>query len=420
MLKIVHVLWGQIIVALVTFGGLRVYTELLDRESFGIAMLCMGAVSLLDGISVMALHQTVVALCSRLQGLEDRRRLAVGLLYLAVVGCATLALVATLVCALLSLTVPRLIFYAWVPIAIVTYLAAELTKSTQQALLSLKSDFVRLSFWSTGEAILGFGCTCMLLLVWRADWLSYLIGYFISRLLSCALFTVIFARCSFFRHVHVGAARKTIGQALTFGVPVAAMAPLGWISTFLDRFIIGSMMGAAETGTYVAATSLVSRPYALTTAVLTNYFRPQLYVAAQDSALLRQSMYRWILAALLIGAAGAIAIFAAGDFITDLMLAAPYRQGATVLMLVFSIAQTISIATHAMDNAILALGRSAKLLKIQTALSIFTVMMIPIGVFWMGAAGAVIARCFAEAAKFIGTWALFKYLSSSLRMREAK
>lgn len=421
LVQISHIVWGQLTVAVATFVGMRLYTELLDRGEFGMSMLGLGAIAFLDGLTVMALSQTMTALCSRLSVKKERRVLSSGLAVLAFAAVGLLVVVGAVSIALVSLFWPGLLHLWWLPVVILVYLAVEFAKVSVQSLQVIEADYLRFSLWSAGEAAIGVAIICGMLVVWQPSWMAFLIAHVLSRLISCSLFTLLFTRDRHWRVVDLSVARKALAEALRYGAPVAAMAPLGWISTFLDRFIIASLLGTATTGVYVAATSLVSRPYALTTSILTNYFRPQLYAGAttEGGAPNRAVAGRWLVAASIIGLAGSGALWLLGTPIVTLMLAADYRIGAVALMVGFGCAQTLSIMTHALDNAILATGRSASLLKIQTGLSIATLTLIPLGIWWHGAFGAVMARAVAELIKFGGTLLLTIHITAAVRSRAA-
>ena len=76
---VVHTILGQLVVAVSSLVGLRLYTEMLDRSEFGVAMMAVGGVALLDGVVVMALNQTLLSICAEIDEPERRRQVSVGL-----------------------------------------------------------------------------------------------------------------------------------------------------------------------------------------------------------------------------------------------------------------------------------------------------------------------------------------------------
>lgn len=419
-MKIVHVIWGQVAVALVTFGSIRLYTEWMTTDAFGAAMLGLGIIALLESILSMALNQTQVALCARLPSGQARRQVSMGLSRLFILALMPLCVVLALGFFAASAIWPALLPAVAVVGALFLYFAAEAVKSGLLALLMLDRHYARQSTWSAGEAFLTFAGISLALMAKPDAW-SFLAAHVTMRIASTAIFTFSFGGRSLLSVVDPGTARGLWREAMAHGLPVSAMGPLGWMSAFLDRFIIGGILGTAATGTYVAATGLVGRPYALTTAILSNYFRPLLFTAGEDAAAQGRIMKQWLGAAAAIGLAGACLLQVVGPFILPLLFAIDYRDGAVPLMASFAVAQTLAIMTHALDNRLLASGRSARMLLLQAVMSIATLAIIPAGTAIAGPLGATLARCLAEALKFLATLAMVCGLAGTLlRSRTAQ
>lgn len=401
--KLLDIFWGQVVVAAATFAGIRFYTEVLNKAEFGHAMLAMGFIALLDSISGMALSQTLLSRCGGHEDREHRRQLSIGLAWL--LGQKVILVAAVTALSLAGASLCGWISPLWVgaPLALGLYLLGEFAKHSLLTLLILERDYRRYAAWMSGEAILAFVCTALALVFWRSDALGYIGGYLASRIISTLLFLSVFSAGGHLRRFDLNIARADVRQALSYGAPVSFMGPLGWVATYLDRYILGAMLGAAATGTYAAATGLVARPYALTTAVLSNYFRPLYYQPGLDafsSGERRQILRNWAAAAFVVGGGGALAFAGLGGLIATIMLAPDYRAGAPLLMAVFAISQTLAIATHSADNAVLALRGTAILLKFQIVLSVVTLFLIPLGIVMGGLLGGLIGRGLAEAVKF--------------------
>ena len=400
------VFWGQAVVAVATFAGIRLYTELLTPAEFGHAILAMGIVALLDSISGMALSQTLLSRCGVHEDREHRRQLSIGLSWLLgqkVIRVAAFTAVLLAGAGLGGWISPLLVA---APLALGLYLLGEFAKHSLLTLLILERDYRRYSAWMAGEAILAFMCTALALVFWRSDSVGYIGGYLVSRIISTLLFISVFSAGRHLRRFDLTIARNDAKEALLYGVPISFMGPLGWIATYLDRYVLGAMLGAASTGTYAAATGLVARPYAMTTAVLSNYFRPLYYQPALDASGTgerRRILRNWTIIAFAVGGVGALAFAGLGGLIATIMLAPDYRAGASPLMAVFAISQTLAIATHSADNAVLALRGSGILLKFQIALAVVTLVLVPLGIVMGGLLGGVIGRCLAETVKFGAT-----------------
>ncbi|WJH39669.1 oligosaccharide flippase family protein [Aliirhizobium terrae] len=405
-MKFFHVIWGQLVVAVVIFASIRIYTELMDAETFGAAMLGIGVIAFLESLVSMALNQTQIALCAKLPSGEERRQMSVGLAYLLQTFLAPIALLLAVACLIATPFLPGALYAAIATIALFCYFAGEALKYSLMTLLVLDQQYRRQSLWNAGETVLTFAGIIAALLLFGADAWTFLAAHIVVRIFSALLFTILFGGVSHLRGIRLGRAKARWREALGHGLPVSAMGPLGWISSFLDRFIIGGILGTAATGSYVAATGLVGRPYALTTAILSNYFRPHLFTASGNEKRQSQITMKWLAAAAVVGLGGALALLLVGPFILHFLLAADYRDGAVALMVTFAIAQTLSIMTHAIDNNLLASSRSASLLKVQTVMSVSTLAIIPVGTVLLGPLGATIARCVAEALKLFATYLL--------------
>ncbi|WP_176695461.1 lipopolysaccharide biosynthesis protein [Phaeobacter sp. B1627] len=401
--RIASVFWGQVIVALAAFAGIRTYTELMDKVDFGQAMLLAGLIALLDSIILMSLNQTLMSRCGPVECKETRRHISIGLalyvvrMVLVVIPVACLAVMAGLNS-----------FWALLLLSVGIYLISEALKFSALSLIVLDRRYGIYSFWTAGEALITLAGISLSLWFWRADAIGFVLGQTAARAVNTALFMLLLAP-GHLRSVDLKLAQKELAPALAYGRPVALMGPLGWISTYLDRYILGAFLGTGATGAYVAVTGLVARPFALTTSVLSNYFRP-LYFQGSLASEGAKGCYRilrtWLLAALGIGLMGVLAFWVLGDFIVRIMLAADFREGAHLLLVLFGLSQTFAIATHAADNAMLALRCSGRLLQIQILLSIGTLVLIPVGIVSWGLVGGVIGRIFAEALKLGVTTAI--------------
>jgi O-antigen/teichoic acid export membrane protein len=399
--QLANVAWGQIAVALTALAGIRLYTEILGPRNYGAAMLVLGAIAFLDSLGVLALSQTLLTRCGPHSDYEGRRQVSIGLSWVFLKWMAPLGAIAGLAIAIAVVLAGGDATWLILSLIIPLYVAAETAKTSLLSLVVLDRRYTLYSAWIAAEAILTLLGIIATLLLWRADALAFLTGLVVSRLVCAAVFIL----CASPRHLsnfRRADATQDIRPALSYGIPVAMMGPLGWVSTYLDRYILGAVLGASTTGVYVAVTGLVARPYGLITSVLTNFFRP-LYFQPDVIRDGRQSysriLRRWVLTALCIGLVGTIALAFAGKWIVQLALAPEFRQGAVLLMILYSISQTCTIITHAADNALLALQQSRRLLRAQVYLSITTLAFIPLGIAIGGVVGGVIGRCVAEAAK---------------------
>jgi O-antigen/teichoic acid export membrane protein len=400
---------GPIVVAATALAGVRVYTGLLGRAEFGLAMVATGVVALLDGLVVTALNQTLLALCAGAEDREKQRQIAtrLGWLLFRPLAAALVALALTVGAVALFLPVPALALVA-PPLALI-YLGEEIAKTTMLSPMMARRDYAGVSLWTSGEAIATLLVTAATLAFFRADALGFLIGFVAGRLTATLAFTALFSGFRAFAGATQAPAPQDRTKALSYGLPVSAMAPLGWISAFLDRYALSAVAGLAAAGAYSAAGGLVARPFSIATAILTNTFRPLLFHRPEAPDFLAQTRRRlgqWLATASLVGLAGVVALALLGKYVVLIALAPAFRAGAAPIMTILALAQTFAIMTHAVDNAVLATGASASLLKLQATIVFVALVLAPAGAWWGGGLGAALGRAAAEAVKFAATLAL--------------
>jgi O-antigen/teichoic acid export membrane protein len=404
---------GQIVAAASALVSVRVYTGLLEKDEFGLAMVAMGAVAFLDGIVTMAFNQTLLSLCAQAKDGAAQRRISIVLGWrlgwalgwiLAPLTFATLA-------AGLFMKLPPIVLYG--PALASLYLCEEICKTTILSPIMARREYSRYSLWTASESVATLTLTTLVLWLARAYAFGFLLGMLVSRWATTVAFTSFYAGGAYFEGASEPPSAELLAKAISYGGPVSAMAPLGWIGAYLDRFAVTTVGGLSSAGVYSAVGGLVGRPYAITTAILTNYFRPLLFHhdAGEDPHAAKMSYLRqWLLAAAGVGLAGAGAMAALSKPIVSLALAPDYRAGAAQVMIVLGLAQTFSIMTHAADNAILSTGASARLLRLQIWVVLAALFFVPLGTWLDGGLGAAMGRLAAELLKFCATFALTRHL----------
>lgn len=405
-LRFIGSAWGQITSAGVALLSIRIYTEILTATQFGIAMIALGIIALIDSASSMALNQTILSTCSKYENHEDQRKASVGISFHALkifaIPIAAIFALATLYFVIVDGKIIIILAATLLPI----YLCSEFSKYSLLSLLLLRQKQSAFSTWMVGEAALTSATTIASISLFSGSASSFLCGYVLGRVASTAVFISVFSKnhfADFFSPVD----RGLIKLALRHGTPIAAMGPLGWISTYLDRYIIGALLGPAATGIYTACTGIASRPYAVLTATLTNYFRPQYYEYRSDRPQARRSTLKhWSLSAVVIGGSGVALFYILGNILAGLMLARDYRSGAVTIFVLFACAQTFSVVTHASDNALISAGRGKQLLAAQSLISACSLLFLSVGIIMHGIIGGLIARCISEAIKMCITFTL--------------
>jgi O-antigen/teichoic acid export membrane protein len=131
---------------------------------------------------------------------------------------------------------------------------------------------------------------------------------------------------------------RPVDQELTrriwrFCLPLFPIAPVEWVSSLSDRYVISSLIGLDAAGIYAASYGLISQPFLMAGIVVENYYRPHYYDALADdkSDSARSILRTWFVLTAVICVLGLIAVLALKSFIVSLFLADSYRTAAGLL-----------------------------------------------------------------------------------------
>lgn len=407
--------WGQIVAALVLLLSFRFYSASLGPEGFGLAMLGLGMVSLLDGLGSMAFAQILAQVLKDHETRAGRIGLALGLgirfgLWYAALYCVGLVL-AWFWFGALSLV--------WLAPVVVIFCLCEVPRAAGMTLVMLERRLGLLSSWNALEALAVLGTSLAWLTLTGQNPVALVLGALSGR----ALVTLILAPAALGDPrqwpLDRATARLEFPRALAFGWSVMLMTPLGWLGAFGDRYIVGAMTGLVEAGTLAALAGAVMRPYGVISAGLTNLFRPDLLdEAAGRVPAHARPLQRWLVIAAAIGLCGIGGFAVLGPFIADFLIRFPtpgIDRGLVVTILAAS--QMIVLMAHAFENRVLATGRSGVLLGAQSASLAFGLPLVGLGAALGGAEGAAMGRFGAEILRMTGAALLVRYGLKARRSR---
>lgn len=153
-------------------------------------------------------------------------------------------------------------------------------------------------------------------------------------------------------------------RAWFYGAPFVPMSFLSWLANLGDRYTLAALLGSAAAGRYVAPFSIASRGMLLANSALCDLFRPLLFDAEnrRDADGSRKTFLRWIISSIAMSSAGLAVVYFAGTLLAGLLLAPEYRLGAMAIMLWVSLGYAVSGITQVVENRLLSLGHSARLL----------------------------------------------------------
>ncbi len=391
--------WGQLVAGLLTFLSLRLFSDLLGPSDFGVAMLAMGAVSLLDGISSAAFAQVLGLAMRDNAERQERLRIAFGLSRYFRRWLAGLCGAGVILSAWWFGWKEA----GWLAAASLVFVASEGPRVTGQTAAMLDRRFTLLSSWSALDALSTLGVSLAAIWLTAGNPVAVPLGMLLGRSLVTALMILIAIGGPDNWQADAQAARLELPRALQLGWSVAVMAPLGWLGLFADRYIINATTGIVAAGVIAALAGAVTRPFSITSAALTNVFRPELLDAvAGRKGRFAHPLRNWLLAAALIGLAGTAAFALIGNAFAAFIIKFPTPGIDRGLILVLlSVSQLFVLMTHAVDNELLAHGMGKTLLATQIGVMVLGLPIIVIGAQQAGAEGAAAGRIVNELLKLM-------------------
>lgn len=396
--------WGAALSGVLLFISLRIFTTELDSETFGIAMLVLGMLALVDGISTMAFGQVLALLLKDREAGPERQALALGLARMLVPILASLAVIAVLVCwVTLGEASAALLALIAIPFCL-----TEGLRSAAQMLALLDRRYAIISGWTAAEAAATLAFSLLAIRFTAGAPIALLLGGMSARILLGLVGSCLVMGNPLAWRADRAGARAVRPQAIAFGWSVAAMAPLGWLGSFSDRYVVGATVGLGPAGILAALSGAAMKPYSVVSTGLTNLFRPDLLdEAAGREPVHQKPLSRWLYLALGIGLAGIAAFWLLGDAIANWLIRFPTPgTDAGTLLVVIAASQLLVLMTHPFDNALLAAGRGRSLLLVQLLVLLGGIPLIAFGAIQFGTIGAALGRVANEGAKLLAAAAL--------------
>ena len=408
------VLGGYVAVAVVGMLALRLYTELAPAEVFGQANLLLTALTL--GLQIFVAPVTNTQLRYHTEAAAEGKANAftreAGVWALR--SAAVLAILASIACLLCGrLGGPTL--SVTIALAVAGWVFAMAARNVLLSRLQAERRRLAYSALSVFEAVMLALLTAVALRI-EASTASYLFG----QVLAILALVIAAARLGPWPGVSRGAgieAHTDFRQkALAYGVPFAPVAIVGWLANLADRYVLGLQLGAGAVGQYVAPLSIASRGMILANSALNDLFRPVLFDAEnrRRAASAHKVFLSWIGVNIAVGMTAVTMVWAAGDFVVELLLAKGYRDGATSVMMWIASGYAVYGLTQVFETRLLSLGRSAQLVAPMACGALANIGLSELLVPRHGILGAAQASCLSFVVQGLVT-ALIVY--SALRVR---
>lgn len=410
--KLFNAAWGQILVALITIAGIRLYTELLTIDEFGYVMLSLGGFALLDGLVVMSFSQTLAFYSSRLKNWEEQRSLGAGTYFLLFNLWLLVAPFIVILATALSISMGQSAITAFfLSAATCIYLTSETAKAAMMSLLNVNSEHSKISTWSVVDATTSFIVLSGGLWYGPRNAVTYIYLYVLAKFLSTTLFYFIFFNGKFFTSINKKIVKESKFEIIRYALPFSAMAVVGWLGSYVDRYVLNFLTAPGVVGMYAASTGTISKPYAIMGTIFSNYFRPILFtaVARSEKNKSRKIFYIWFGVSAAGGFFGFLLTYFLGPFLLHIVLAEEYRTGAISIMTVLSIGLTATIVNHSLDNFLFANGLSRPVLIPQVLSIIIGVLAVYILANLYGVVGAAWGKVIGDITKLSLTLLLVLY-----------
>jgi O-antigen/teichoic acid export membrane protein len=385
------VIGGQAATALGTVVGVRILTQFLNPQTYGVVSLSLGmsvlAISLVaTPLTQAAIHfyPSVVADGSADELLRSVLRcsrtmapwvvliaLAVGGLYVGWGGGSPL---------LVAFLAVLLIFDCW--------------RSANLSLLNAARRQRRYSLWMAADAWSRPLAATVAVLAAGQSPIAVLAAYVLVSICLLAAFSYRLwpDRAQTASNYSADRSRDLDARMWSYALPIVPLGVMGWASNLGDRYIIGGVLGVGDAGVYAAVYGLSSIPFMIVGGTAEQALRPiyQAAVSCGNHARARRILTFWlaaVVAACLLG----VLIFSFGNrILADLFVGKPYRHAAA-LMPWIAAGYAIRAVSYVFERVCYAYGQTRRALFTQACAVLATVIATPLGVLNFGLKGAAMA-----------------------------
>ncbi len=393
------VVLGQVSSAAGTLVAVRALTEVLEPAVYGSVALITGVVTLALGVSASGTLQAVLRLfpeCTQegrldlLYGAASRTLTRMTLWFSAALAGA---------CILYSIVTHS---NPWAFVLVPGFLAVETLASFQLTLLNAAQQQRLMAVWLGVASWLRALSALAGVKFAGANTEAVLWGYLVGSGLLVGAFSKA-ARAPFSRkRPDCGSRcfslrRREDFQALEaeitrYGMPLAFLGLVGWLSGQADRYIIGGLLGLSSAGQYAAIYGLVGRPFLMAGGSIELVLRQIFYesVTECDLRAARRIFMGWLGSVGILAALGVLGFSFFHSRLSFIFLAEPYRENAFVMPWI-AIGYALLLFAHVLERVCYATKETGAVLFIQSVGAISSIPISLAGVLWSGIAGAAAA-----------------------------
>jgi O-antigen/teichoic acid export membrane protein len=222
-----------------------------------------------------------------------------------------------------------------------------------------------------------------------------------SYLIISVCLNILFSRGLWPRDAQAGTgaerARELDQRMWVYALPLIPLGVISWASTLGDRYFIGGLLGVANAGIYAAVHGLSNSPFMILNTMAELGLRPiyQTAVTQGDRARARRILMIWLAVVISAAAAGVI-LFAVGhEWLARVFVGKQFRGGSSLMPWIAG-GYAIRATSYVFERVCYAYGATRRVLLIQLCAVIATFALTPLAVITLGLKGAAMAvpACF--------------------------
>jgi O-antigen/teichoic acid export membrane protein len=387
----VWVIGGTAMTAIGTLAGIRLLTQFLAPDAYGLVSLVLGLSTLVVSLVATPLTQAAIHFYPALNQegfaaelLFSLQRCFRQLAYWLAAGAA----------------VSAAIYVLWAhgsPILVIILallLASDCWRSANLSLLNAARQHRPYALWVAGDAWLRPLAGVLALL---------LLGSSPTVVLGAYLTVSIALMAAFSRRQWRSAKSLTTrysqeqssgldARMWTYARPLIPLAVIAWVANLGDRYIIGGILGVSEVGVYAAVYGLASAPFMMVGGTAELVLRPihQAAVARGDHPRARRIFQLWLATVVSVCAVGVLIFAVAHRTVAELLVGQSYRY-ASDLMPWIGLGYAIRCASYVFERMCYAYGQTHRVLAIQACGVLGWLVATPLGALTLGLKGAALA-----------------------------
>jgi O-antigen/teichoic acid export membrane protein len=197
-------------------------------------------------------------------------------------------------------------------------------------------------------------------------------------------------------------------EILAYGRWILGSSAIFFVSRQADRVILGKLLGMSTLGVFSIAVMLAEVVELVMSRLATNVFFPIFSrIGREDIARMRSFYYRARLPLDAVFGTGMGLLFVLGSTLVELVWDERYADAGWMFELL-CVRVAMAIMVYPCDRALLALGESAYPFYRSCVRALWILVTIPLGWYWDGTHGLVVAAALAELPVFFVLWPEFR------------